>query len=189
MNAEERQFEIARSLFREANDAFFLFDPRTQLVVDLNPAAQRLTGLEKHLACTMSLHDLFFSSGSGDLDRLALALNRTGFFHSREGYYLRRTTSAALPVNISVSRIHTEPEPVGLVVARDISDRKRALEALEQAEARYNSLVESTGVVLWELDGKGVVVSLSPAFETITGWPRSRLDRPPVRRSDSPRRP
>ena len=173
MNAEERQFEIARSLFREANDAFFLFDPRTQLVVDLNPAAQRLTGLEKHLACTMSLRDLFFSSGSGDLDRLALALNRTGFFHSREGYYLRRTTSAALPVNISVSRIHTEPEPVGLVVARDISDRKRALEALEQAEARYNSLVESTGVVLWELDGKGVVVSLSPAFETITGWPRA----------------
>ena len=148
MNAEERQFEIARSLFREANDAFFLFDPRTQLVVDLNPAAQRLTGLEKHLACTMSLRDLFFSSGSGDLDRLALELNRTGFFHSREGYYLRRTTSAALPVNISVSRIHTEPEPVGLVVARDISDRKRALEALEQAEARYNSLVESTGVVL-----------------------------------------
>ena len=55
MNAEERQFEIARSLFREANDAFFLFDPVTQIVVDLNPAAQRLTGLEKHLACTMSL--------------------------------------------------------------------------------------------------------------------------------------
>jgi len=173
MNAEERQFEIARSLFREANDAFFLFDPGTQLVVDLNPAAQRLTGLEKHLACTMSLRDLFFSSGSGDLDRLALALNRTGFFHSREGYYLRRTTGAALPVNISVSRIHTEPKPVGLVVARDISDRKRALEALEQAEARYNSLVESTGVVVWELDGKGVVVFLSPAFETITGWPRA----------------
>ena len=36
---------------------------KTQLVVDLNPAAQRLTGLEKHAACTMSLGDLFFSSG------------------------------------------------------------------------------------------------------------------------------
>ncbi len=173
MNAEERQFEIARCLFREANDAFFLFDPTTQRVVDLNPAAQRLTGLEKHRACTMSLGDLFFSRGSGDLDRLAQALNHTGFFHSREGYYLRRACSSALPVNISVSRIHTEPEPVGLVVARDISDRKRALEALEQAEARYNSLVESTGVVLWELDSGGVVISLSPAFETITGWPRA----------------
>ncbi len=125
MNAEDRQFEIARSLFREANDAFFLFDPKTQIVVDLNPAAQRLTGLDKQRACTMSLCDLFFSRASGDLDRLALALNQTGFFHSREGYYLRRGSNAALPVNISVSRIHTEPEPVGLVVVRDISDRQQ----------------------------------------------------------------
>ena len=123
MNAEDRQFEIARSLFREANDGFFLFDPKTQMVIDLNPAAQRLTGLEKPQACKLSLSDLFFSSGSGDLDRLALALNRTGFFHSREGYSLRRASSVPLPVNISVSRIHTEPEPVGLVVVRDISER------------------------------------------------------------------
>ena len=78
MNAEERQFEIARSLFREANDAFFLFDPMTQVVVDLNPAAQRLTGLEKHHACTMSLGDLFFSSGSGDFDRLANGAESNG---------------------------------------------------------------------------------------------------------------
>ena len=85
MNAEDRQFEIARSLFREANDAFFLFDPMTQMVVDLNPAAQRLTGLEKQQACKMRLGDLFFSSGSGDLDRLAMALNRTGFFTRARG--------------------------------------------------------------------------------------------------------
>ena len=39
MNAEERQFEIARSLFSEANDAFFLFDPRTQLVTVHTPKA------------------------------------------------------------------------------------------------------------------------------------------------------
>ncbi len=121
----------------------------------------------------MSLPELFISKVSVDLDRLAMALDRTGFFHSREGYYLRRASGAALPVNISVSRIHIEPEPVGLVVARDISHRKRALEALQQAEARYNSLVESTGVVVWELDDKGVLVSLSPAFETITGWSRA----------------
>ena len=57
-------------------------------------------------------------------------------------------------------------------MARDISDRKRVEEALRQAEARYSSLVESTGVVVWELDGDGVLVVLSAAFETITGWKR-----------------
>jgi PAS domain S-box-containing protein len=45
MKIETRRFEIARSLFREANDAFFLFDPQNR-VVDLNPAALRLTGLD-----------------------------------------------------------------------------------------------------------------------------------------------
>jgi PAS domain S-box-containing protein len=173
MNVEDRHYVIARSLFREANDAFFLFDPESLAVVDLNPAAQRLTGLEKHEACEMNLGELFESLGPGGLDRLAVALNRTGFFHSREGYFLRKASGKALPVNISVSRIHTEPEPIGLIVARDVSDRKRAEEALRRVQARYTSLVESTGVVVWEIAGPGVLVSLSPAFETITGWNRN----------------
>jgi two-component system CheB/CheR fusion protein len=171
MNAEERQHEIARSLFREANDAIFLLDPTYQMVVDLNPAALRLTGLEKRDACRMTLGDLFYSTGPDGLDRLALALTQTGFFHSREGYFLHRAGREALPVNISVSRIHTDPEPIGLVVARDISERKRAQDALKQVQARYNSLVESTGVVVWEIDVDGTLVSLNPAFEVITGWP------------------
>jgi PAS domain S-box-containing protein len=172
MNPEERHFLIARSLFREANDAFFLFDPVSLVVVDLNPAALRLTGLEKQAACAMRLEDLFFSAASEGLDRLALALNETGFFHSREGYYLRRAAGSPLAVNVSVSRIHTDPEPIGLVVARDISDRKRVEDALRQAEARYSSLVESTGVVVWEIGSEGVIIQLSPAFETIAGWKR-----------------
>ena len=170
MNPANRHFEISRSLFREANDAFFLFDPVTRMIVDLNPAALRLTGLEKDKACSMRLQDLFSAHGAGGLDAMTDALDRTGFFHSREGYELRRASKDDLPVNVSVSRIHTLPEPVGLVVARDISDRKKAEESLKQVEARYNSLVASTGVMVWELGANGVLTSISPAFETITGW-------------------
>ena len=170
MNPANRHFEIGRSLFREANDAFFLFDPATRMIVDLNPAAQRLTGLEKDAACSMRLEDLFSAQGASGLDAVTDALDHTGFFHSREGYWLQTVSKGNLPVNVSVSRIHTQPEPVGLVVARDISDRKKAEEALKQVEARYNSLVASTGVIVWELGKDGNLVSISPAFETITGW-------------------
>ena len=111
----------------------------------------------------MSLGDLFYSTGPGGLDQLALALSRTGFFHSREGFFLRRPAKGDLAVNISVSRIHTDPEPIGLVVARDVSDRKRAEDALKRVEARYESLVASTGVVVWELDRDRKLISLSPA--------------------------
>jgi PAS domain S-box-containing protein len=173
MNAEKRHSEIARSLFREANDAFFLFDPPSQVVVDVNPAALRLTGLDKQAACSMRLEELFFGTCSEGLHRLVQALGRTGFFHSREGYFLRRRGKDPLPVNLSVSRIHTEPEAIGLVVARDISEFKRAEEARKQVEARYNSLIESTGVVVWQVSPEGALASLSQAFETIVGWPSS----------------
>jgi PAS domain S-box-containing protein len=170
MKTADRHLMFARSLFREANDAFFLFDPRTRAIVDLNPAAQRMTGLEKGAACSMRLEDLFSGAGASGLERVTQALDTTGFFHSREGYVLRRPGREDLPVNISVSRIHTEPETVGLVVARDISERKRAEEALKQVEVRYRSLVASTGVIVWELDADGVLLSISPGFQEVTGW-------------------
>jgi PAS domain S-box-containing protein len=170
INPADRHLEISRSLFREANDAFFLFDPHTQMIVDLNPTALRLTGLEKDVACSMRLDQLFSGSNPGGLEGLAQALARTGFFHSREGYFLKRSSQSDLPVNLSVSRIHTEPEPVGLVVARDVSERKLAEEALKQVEARYNSLIASTGVMVWEIDSGGALHSTSEAFQTITGW-------------------
>ncbi len=170
MDAADRHLVFARSLFREANDAFFLFDPRTRAIVDLNPAARRLTGLEKTAALSLRLEDLFAGAGPGGLERLTQALETTGFFHSREGYFLRRPGRGDLPVNLSVSRIHTEPETLGLVVARDISERKRAEEALRQAEIRYSGLVASTGVIVWELDAGGVLLSISPGFEALTGW-------------------
>ncbi len=181
MKPAYRHFEFARSLFREANDAFFLFDPRTQIIIDLNPAALRLTGLEKDSACSMRLEDLFSGSSPDGLDRLIHALNRTGFFHSREGYFLRRGSRSPLPVNLSVTRIHAEPETIGLVVARDISDRKEAEEALKQVEARYKGLIASTGVIVWELDTDGRLTSISPAFQDMIGWaPADWIGRPLV---------
>ncbi len=181
MNPGDRHVEISRSLFREANDAFFLFDPSTQMIVDLNPTALRLTGLEKDAACSMRLDELFSASGRGGLEVLTQALARTGFFHSREGYFLKRASQSDLPVNLSVSRIHIEPDAVGLVVARDISERKQGEEALKQIETRYNSLIASTGVMVWEIDRAATLQSISPAFETIcrstrTDWIGRRFD-------------
>jgi PAS domain S-box-containing protein len=170
MKSAGNHVQVSRSLFREANDAFFLFNPHTHRIVDLNPAALRLTGLEKDAACAMRLDELFSGASPSSFENLTQALARTGFFHSREGYFLKRPSRGDLPVNISVSRIHTEPEPVGLVVARDISERKQAEQSLKQVEARYNSLIASTGVMVWEIDSAGLLLSISSAFQTISGW-------------------
>jgi PAS domain S-box-containing protein len=172
--------EIARCLFRESNDALFLFDLKTNRVLDANPAALRLTGFDKDQACARGLSDLFSCDDPGGLARLIDAYRHTGFFHSREGYALQTRQGEPLTVNLSVSKIHTAPEPYGLVVARDISARKRAEAALRESEERYRTLVESAGTVIATVSQNGAITSLNTAFETMTGSSRSEWTGRPI---------
>jgi PAS domain S-box-containing protein len=172
MDAERHQ-EIARCLFREVNDALLLFDPGDHRVVDVNPTALRLTGFERRQILGLKIWDLFSGDEPDGVEQLAQAYLRTGLFHSREGYYLRREASPPIPVNVSVTRIHTRPDPLGLVVARDVSRQRSAEAALRASEQRYRALVESADLLIWTQDPDGTITSLNPAFETITGWPRS----------------
>ncbi|MDA1013455.1 MAG: response regulator [Planctomycetota bacterium] len=118
--------ELAQRFFEETNDGFIIFHPVTQKILDVNPAIRRLTEFRKR-ELVGSLVGKFLQGASED-DTAALmdACRTTTFFHSREGFFLRTRGDAYLSVNISVSRIHTEKTPLGLVVIRDVSERKQA---------------------------------------------------------------
>jgi PAS domain S-box-containing protein len=148
--ADERDIEIALCVFREANDALIVFDPRDHRVVDVNPTTLRLTGFERKAALASRISDLLTSPDPNDFRRLFSACQTTGFFHAREGFYFARRDGAAIAVSVSVSRIHTRPEPLGLAIIRDISARMKIEAELREARDTLESRVRERTAELAE---------------------------------------
>ncbi|MEP0912361.1 PAS domain S-box protein [Leptolyngbya sp. GB1-A1] len=56
----------------------------------------------------------------------------------------------------------------GVVVCRDVSDRKQAENALKQSEERYRSLISATSQIVWMADVEGRIAP-NPAWRAFTG--------------------
>ncbi len=85
----------------------------------------------------------------------------------------QRKDGTKFPVEVSSRLIEVEGEKFYQSIIRDITKRKQAQEAFHESEQRYRNLIENAPDVIYTLAKNGTITSLNPAFERITGWPRS----------------
>ena len=60
-------------------------------------------------------------------------------------------------------------------VLRDLSDRKRAEDALRESEDKYKTLIDNIPFAVFELDGTGTLVTANKTFADFIGSPRDEL--------------
>ena len=60
----------------------------------------------------------------------------------------------------------------GMVMWQDITDRRRAVEDLEESEARYRNLFENANDIIYVHDLEGNYISVNKAAERVFGFPR-----------------
>jgi PAS domain S-box-containing protein len=146
LRASEARF---RTFVDHATDAFFLLDDRLK-VVDVNRQACNSLGYSREELVGLYPRDFDVGLDEASIERLRqrIATGEILTFETRH----RRKDDVSFPVEISA----TQFEPGGrlLCLVRDITERKRAEDALKASEERFRTLVQFSFDVYWESDAQ-----------------------------------
>ena len=165
-DSEERY----RLLFETESDAIVLVDVATLRLIDANRAAQTLWGYERDALLALTVADL---SAEPDESRASIQ-SPTGQIHIPLRMHRRRDGSV-FPVEITANRLILEGRPTVVAAVRDITERKRAEEAVHASEEQYRSIFNASvdAMVLWDSDLRRV--DINPAYERLFGLTREQV--------------
>jgi len=162
-----------RTLVDQAPEALFLHNMDGQ-IVDVNQTAVERYGYTRDELLEMEASDIDPDYGEredrGLVWRQLKASGQTRF----EGRH-RCSDGTMLPVAVSLSAIELAGARRILALAEDITERKRAQEALRKSEERFRDLVEHSFDLICTHDLQGRLLSVNPAAERITGYTAEEL--------------
>ena len=175
---EKKQAEVAvrdseeryRELFENANDIIYTIDLAGNFT-SLNQTGERLTGYTRAEALSMNLTKVVAPNQLGIVrENLARKIESNDASSVYETEIITKS-GQRLPLELSSRLIYREGKPVGVQgIARDISARKGAEEALKDSEEKFRSIVETTNEWIWAIDLEGNHTYTNPAVEEILGY-------------------
>ena len=152
----ERSEERFRVLFEYAPDAYYLND-LTGTFVDGNKAAQEMTGYKKEEMIGKNFLRLNLLPPMQILKAAALLRkNVLGRPTGPDELTLNRKDGTQVSVEIRTTPIRIKNQTLVLGIARDITERKRAEQALRESEERYRRFFEDSPIPLCVQDFSAV---------------------------------
>ena len=164
----EERFTLMVHALRSTNDCVGIVDTHACFLY-VNEAFCRTYGFQESQVRGRSLAILRSERNAPDLLHQITAATVDGGWEGE--LWSRARGGREFPVTLSTSALRDEHGRVIALagVARDITERRRAEEALKQSEARFRDLVENTTDVIWETDAQGRYVYCSPAMAGVLG--------------------
>jgi PAS domain S-box-containing protein len=171
LDAGEREFE---SIFDSVPDAIVILDDQG-ICLEANPAALALFGTTREDLVGHPIQKFYLSVHSSE--------NFGDPFLGRNSGHgeieIARRTGEALVVEYTVQANYLARRH--LAILRDISLRREAEAALRESDERYRQMADNIQEVYWMLDAQTKhILSINPAYETITGRSLETLRANPV---------
>jgi PAS domain S-box-containing protein len=154
------------ALFYHNNTVSLLIDPDTGMIVDANSAACTYYGYTREQMTGLRIFDINRHPPEKVLKDLSVAKNE-GEKHFFSNHFL--ASGERRNVEIFSGPISVGGKPLFYSIIHDITDRKKAEAALQESEARLNSILHGSPVPQFVIDRDHRVISWNDALEEYSG--------------------
>lgn len=164
----DRKLELFQRLIDEANDAFYLVDPDTGHVLDINKTACEMLGYERDSLRGMGVWDF-----SRAVDSQAEYKNQFGPEGPEDTTIEtehERADGTTIPVEVSYSTLDVDGQTYRVAICREITERKSQRKDLEAAKKRYRTLLQTAPDPIFVADlDTGRIIEANERAATLLG--------------------
>ncbi len=158
-----------RELFENVSDIIYTTDLDANFV-SLNRAAEQITGYRREEALKMNLLQIV---PYGQRSKVQEIIDRARFgdLPAVQELDIIARDGRTLTLDVSMKLLIRNGRPIGaLGIARDVTARKAAEQALRQAERKYRTIFENSVEGIYQSSLEGRLISCNPAMARIFGY-------------------
>jgi PAS domain S-box-containing protein len=163
-----------RRLFESAKDGILILDAESGMIKDVNPFLITLLGFSKEQFLEKTIWEIGFFKD--------IVANQDRFTELQQKEYVRYEdlpleTADGRKINVEfVSNVYfVDHHHIVQCNIRDVTERKRADEALRLSEVKYRSLFENVQDVFYQIDLSGIINEVSPSIKHFSEFKREEI--------------
>jgi PAS domain S-box-containing protein len=169
---------LKSAMLASALDAIVSMDSDGR-ILEFNPAAEQCFGWSRDEARGRTVAELLVPEELRERHSRGIAQLARGSSAPLGGRRIEmpalRRDGRRITVEIAIARLPDVVPPVFAAFLRDVTDRKRAQDALAESEARFRAIFERSNAGMAITDASGLYMAVNAAFARFFGYPAEEL--------------